>query len=47
MGRKAIEYRGPKHWNELPNSYKECDKLDGFKKLLSGRNEVQLDNHPT
>ena len=40
MGGKSIEYRGFKHWNELNNSYEECEKLDGFKKLICGRREI-------
>ena len=33
-GRKAIVYRGPQHWNKLPNHAKGCDKLISFQRII-------------
>ena len=47
LSRKAVEYRGPKHWNDLSNTQKKCEKIEGLKKMISSRKDVRLYNHPT
>ena len=46
-GRKAIAYRGPTHWNDLPINHKMEPKFNSFKGMLCKRAYATIDNHPT
>ena len=47
LGRHAIGFRGPVHWNKLPNKCKESAKLCTSQRLLGAKCTETLDNHPT
>ncbi len=44
-GRKAFSYRGPLHWNTLPNKIKENDSKTSFKTCVS-KLFARDENHP-
>ena len=46
-GRLSIRYRGPKHWNSLPNEQKDIENHDTFKRNLYKFHDQTFDNHPT
>ena len=46
-GRLSIRYRGPKHWNGLPNDTKGIENHNTFKQRIYKMHDQTLDNHPT
>ena len=38
MGQQSIAYRGPKLWNQLARSIRECTNISTFKKELLNKN---------
>ena len=47
MGQRAITYRGPKFWNNLPLDVKNVTVFSTFKRLLSTMVHHLFGDHPT
>ena len=36
-GRRSFSYRGPVHWNSMPEELKSCESVDAFKRTYLNR----------
>ena len=45
-GQKALEVRGPYHWNRLPNEIRLTVNYQSFAQEIRAKGTPTLDNHP-